>query len=211
MNKQNEESKQGIVYVLTNPAMPDIVKIGKTARGSVVARLNELYSTGVPVPFECAFAGRVPDESKVEKAFHLAFGPYRINPKREFFQIEPEQAIALLQLMISEDVTPVLQKEANSIDVESKEASKKLKAKRPNFNFTEMGISVGSILYFTQSQDETVEVASERKVIFNGNLSSLTAATRELLNNSYHVAPGSYWLYEGKTLRQIYNETYEIG
>ncbi len=39
-------SSTGIIYVLTNPAMPGIVKIGKTSRGSVDARLNELYSTG---------------------------------------------------------------------------------------------------------------------------------------------------------------------
>ena len=85
---------EGIVYVLTNPAMPGIVKIGKTTRG-MGARLNELYSTGVPLPFECAYAARVDDESKVERAFHQAFGPYRINTRREFFNIEPEQAIAL--------------------------------------------------------------------------------------------------------------------
>ena len=77
----------GIVYVLSNPSMPGLVKIGKTSRGSVLMRLSELYSTGVPVPFECEFAGRVEDEHKVEKAFHMAFGPYRVNPKREFFQI----------------------------------------------------------------------------------------------------------------------------
>jgi hypothetical protein len=64
----NSVSIPGIVYVLTNPAMPGIVKIGKTSRESVHTRLNELYSTGVPVPFECAFAGRVQDESTVEKA-----------------------------------------------------------------------------------------------------------------------------------------------
>ena len=79
---------EGIVYVLTNPAMPGIVKIGKTTRG-VSARLNELYSTGVPLPFRCAYAARVEDESKVERAFHQAFGPDRINPRREFFDIEP--------------------------------------------------------------------------------------------------------------------------
>lgn len=205
----DENTFPGIVYVLTNPAMPGLVKIGKTTRGTVDARLNELYSTGVPVPFECAYAGRVDDESKVEKAFHLAFGPYRINPRREFFQIEPEQAIALLELMALEDVTPQLQFQADQVDVESKEASKKLKAKRPNFNFYEMGIPKGSVLHFTQS-DETVTVESERKVIFRDEVSSLTAATRELLGNSYHVAPGPYWTYEGRLLRDIYNETYEM-
>ena len=136
------EAELGIVYVLINPAMPGLVKIGKTSRGSVDARLSELYSTGVPVPFECAFAGRIEDESKVEKAFHRAFGPYRLNPKREFFQIEPEQAIAVLELMVLKDVTPQLQEEADSVDRESKEASNKLKARRPVQNFLEMGIPV---------------------------------------------------------------------
>ena len=66
--QMTEEPKEyGIVYVLTNPAMNGLVKIGKTSRESVDHRLNELYSTGVPVPFECVFAGKVEDESKVEK------------------------------------------------------------------------------------------------------------------------------------------------
>ena len=49
---QEENSDMGIVYVLTNPAMPGIVKIGKT-HASLGSRLSQLYSTGVPVPFEC--------------------------------------------------------------------------------------------------------------------------------------------------------------
>ena len=72
----------GIVYVLTNPAMPGLVKIGKTARESVETHFTELYSTGVPVPFECAYAARVIDEATLEQAFHAAFGPYRLNPTR---------------------------------------------------------------------------------------------------------------------------------
>ena len=82
--KNDGVPKHVIIYVLTNPAMPGIVKIGKTARG-IETRLSELYSTGVPVPFECVFAGTVSDEEKIEKAFHLAFGPYRINPKNRIF------------------------------------------------------------------------------------------------------------------------------
>ncbi len=202
-------TSEGIIYVLTNPAMPGIVKIGKTAR-EIETRLSELYSTGVPVPFECVFAGKVSDIDKVEKAFHLAFAPYRINPKREFFHIEAEQAIAMLELMTTEDVTPAMQKEADEVDIESKEASRKLKARRPSYNFLEMGIPIGSILNFTQLPQESVEVANERRVSFKGEIISLTAVTKELLNVNYRIAPGPYWTYQGKLLKDIYNDTYEM-
>ena len=205
----NNDENLGIIYVLTNPAMPGLVKIGKTSRNSVDGRLNELYSTGVPVPFECAFAGRVDDESKVEKAFHLAFGPYRINPNREFFEIEPEQAIALLQLMIVEDVTPELQLEAENVDTQSKDAIKKLKANRPIMNYIEMGIPVGSILKFTHD-NQICEVISERRVSFNGEDISLTALTQKLLGTDKPLRPAPYWTYDGKKLSDIYDETYEV-
>ena len=206
----DESESVGIVYVLTNPAMPGLVKIGRTARSSINARLNELYSTGVPVPFECVFAARVNDEVKVENAFHRAFGPYRLNHKREFFQIQPEQAIALLELMADEDVTPLLQQEADSVDVEARDASDKLKSRRPNLNFHEMGIPVGSELRFYQPPHETVKVVSERKVEFRGEVTSLTVATREILGTKYSVAPGPYWSYQGRTIHDIYSVTYEI-
>ena len=83
----------GTVYVLTNPAMPDLVKIGKTTR-DVSLRLSDLYTTGVPLPFECEYAAKVKDVDQTEKAFHLGFKKDRVNIKREFFKIDPEQAIA---------------------------------------------------------------------------------------------------------------------
>lgn len=55
----------------------------------------------------------------MEKAFHNAFGPYRVNPKREFFEIEPEQAIGLLDLMKLEDMTPAMQAQAEQVDVQA--------------------------------------------------------------------------------------------
>lgn len=197
----------GIIYVLTNPAMPGVVKIGKTSRESINARLNELYSTGVPVPFECAFAGRVVDESKVEKAFHLAFSPYRLNPKREFFQIEPEQAIALLELMITEDVTPSLQEEASKIDAGAKAGSEKLKARRPVQNFIEMGIPEGSLLQFIQG-NEICTVLNGRKVSHQNEEISLTALTKKLLGTDRALQPSPYWKFNGRCLTEIYNETY---
>jgi len=197
----------GIIYVLTNPAMPGLVKIGKTSRDSVHARLTELYSTGVPVPFECAFAGRIIDEARVEKAFHKAFGPYRVNPKREFFTIEPEQAIALLELMVVENVTPQLQDEADSVEPESRESSRRLKARRPVQNFIEMGIPEGAEILFSDGVT-TCTILNGRRVEYLGEEYSLTALTQKLLETDAPLQPSPRWTYKGKSLNLIYDETY---
>ena len=206
---RSNDSSVGIVYVLTNPAMPGLVKIGKTARGSVEARLGELYSTGVPVPFECAFAGRIEDETTVERAFHTAFGPYRVNPKREFFQIEPEQAIALLELMIVENVTPQLQAEAATVDAGAEDGAKRLRARRPVQNYIEMGIPIGSTLVFSGG-DHTCTVVSGRRVTHEGEETSLTALTQKLLDTDRPLQPSPYWEFNGRRLSDIYDDTYDV-
>src|SRR3979490_3190914 len=99
------ENYSQIVYLLTNPAMPGIVKIGKTTQLEVEERMKQLYGTGVPVPFDCAFACQVKDAHEVERALQMAFGNTRVNPNREFFKIEPERVIAVLRLLRVEDIT----------------------------------------------------------------------------------------------------------
>ena len=49
----------GIVYLLTNPVMPGLVKIGMTTQEDIDKRMKELYTTGVPVPFECKLRARL--------------------------------------------------------------------------------------------------------------------------------------------------------
>lgn len=78
----------GIIYLLTNPAMPGLVKIGKTTRDDPKVCMDELYSTGVPVPFECVKAVKVDDEAAIDSALHTAIGPRRISSQREFFAID---------------------------------------------------------------------------------------------------------------------------
>lgn len=90
----------------------------------------------------------------------------------------------------------------------SKDAGKRLaRKKRPRFNFIEMGIPVGSILNFSQG-DATCEVVDSRQVSFLGETMSLTKATKILLQNEYNVQPSGFWLFNGKRLNDIYNETY---
>ena len=134
-----------IVYVLTNPAMPGIVKIGMTERDDVQRRMSELYSTGVPLPFECVIARQLDDvdAARVENALHTAFDPSRINPSREFFEIEPEQVEALLQVMPGRDVTPGVSQQVAGLDAEDVEAASAYKRHQARTNEDEFMASLG--------------------------------------------------------------------
>jgi hypothetical protein len=207
--KMNNQNVDGIVYALTNSAMPGLTKIGMTAKDEVSSRLNQLYSTGVPVPFDCAYACQVNDCAKVEEALHLAFGNTRVNPKREFFRIEAERVIAILKLLSVQDVTPQIEKEiSDALDSTDKEAREDLKrSRRPPMNFKEMGIPTGSVLQYREGNAEVI-VADERHVSYKGEVCSLTAATRDIMSLDYSVQPAPYWTYNGRTLKEIYEETY---
>jgi hypothetical protein len=86
-----------IVYVLTNEAMPGLIKIGCTT-GDLAGRIRGLYQTGVPLPFELFYACEVQDCAFVEKQLHEAFGDHRVSKNREFFRLAPERARAALSI-----------------------------------------------------------------------------------------------------------------
>ena len=199
-----------IVYVLTNPAMPNLVKIGKTTQSDISVRLSQLYSTGVPLPFSCVYAAEVEDCTKAEKALHIAFGPYQINPKREFFQIDPEQAIAILKLLEKKNVSQEVNNDLNSDVSDAEMKSAKNATRRPNMNFDEMGIPIGSELIFVDDENIKVRVVSERKIDHKGEIMSLTKATRLILELDYAVQPARFWLFNGKSLIDIYELTYAL-
>lgn len=205
---RNQMLENQIVYALTNSAMPGLVKIGKTTQSDISLRMSQLYSTGVPVPFECIYAVQVDDCTKVEAALHVAFGPNRINPNREFFQINAEQVISVLKLLGPNDATEEVRKELNeNVSQAEKDSGNRLK-KRPNLNFHEMGISDGEALHFVDDEQISVFVCGPKKVTYDGTEVSLTAATRQILNLDYSIQPTPKWKYHGRLLQDIYNEYY---
>ncbi len=141
-----------IVYVLTNPAMPGIVKIGMTDRPDVQHRMGDLYTTGVPLPFDCAIAREIEgrEAADIERALHIAFGPYRVNQSREFFQVEPEQVEVLLRVMPGRDVTPLITVASADIQTDDREASSEFKRRQTRtteFEFLESLNENGKIVY----------------------------------------------------------------
>lgn len=82
---------EGYVYILVNPSMPGVVKIGKTTR-TVQQRCDELWQTGVPTPFEIFAEFYSPNCHALERDVHLALSSHRVSASREFFTILPSDA-----------------------------------------------------------------------------------------------------------------------
>jgi hypothetical protein len=84
---------EGYVYILTNPAMPGLIKIGHT-RNDPKDRVKQINgATGVPLPFEIFAAVLVPDCAECERDVHDTLSHTRLSPNREFFQQSPEVAL----------------------------------------------------------------------------------------------------------------------
>src|SRR5260370_21009125 len=88
----------GYVYILTNPTMPGLVKIGST-KLLPEARASQLSTTGVPVPFQVIAFYRFENELRAERELQAMFSRQRVHPRREFFETTIEEArSALLRL-----------------------------------------------------------------------------------------------------------------
>ena len=80
------------IYVLTNPCMPGLVKIGWTA-GSPETRAKHLSSDiGVPMPFKVAWAREVGSRA-IKRLAHDKLARCRRNIRREFFACDVATAI----------------------------------------------------------------------------------------------------------------------
>ena len=75
----------GYMYILSNPAMPGLLKIGFTNR-DVKERVGELTAaTGVPKPFEIEYYCLTRDVEQIESTVHRHFASKRV-PGKEFFR-----------------------------------------------------------------------------------------------------------------------------
>lgn len=90
----------GYVYVMSNPSMPGLYKIGFTTR-PMEERLQEANqpNTWIPTPFLLEFAKFVVNPQQKEMTIHKILNRERVNPNREFFRVELDQVKLLFDLM----------------------------------------------------------------------------------------------------------------
>jgi hypothetical protein len=194
----------GIIYVLKNEAMPGLVKIGLTM-DSVESRISSLScSSGVPLPFECHFAAEIPDTVnlvKLEKTLHQLFLEHRINPKREFYKVEPEKVVLALSIGDFKAIIPG-KSDIDPIEVQAMEKVKE--QRRSRINLTALGINAGDVLILARNEDRTAMELDGGKVSCKGEALSLSAAAlkafQEMGCKSTSVSGSGYWMFEGELL-----------
>lgn len=189
-----------IVYVLTNEGMPDLVKIGLTTN-RVEERISQLSShSGVPFPFECYFAAEVDDCAKLEKILHSLFSEARVNPKREFFKLDPEKVVLALSIGNFKEITVG----DSQVEPDQKAALDKAKARRPRLKLSALDIGPGDQLILSRDEEITAEVVENGNVLFKGEVLSLSAAALKALHSLGYTTPSAsgpeYWMFEGELL-----------
>lgn len=189
-----------IIYILTNEAMPDYVKIGFT-NNSIQERLRQLDRTNIPLPFQCYYACEVGNARKEEQWLHSIFSDRRVRDEREFFKVDPERVVAAVKRIEKRDITPksLQQSLVNSTEEEKREIEEKKKI-RSKFDFKKYDIPIGSEIIYSRNPSIKAKILPDNKIELAGKKTSLSKSAQELLGYGYGVAGTLYWMYQDETL-----------
>ena len=91
---------KGFLYILRNEAMPGLLKIGYSVKVPT-ERVDELFTTGVPEPFQLAYYCLVDDAKELEFSIHRNLSTFRHRGNREFFRIDLEAAVQAITSLCS--------------------------------------------------------------------------------------------------------------
>ena len=95
-NKENNKCK-GFVYILDNPSLEGMVKIGATTKKPSKRCLELSSSTSIPTPFNIVYSQPSMNPFKVESIVHTILDEYRVNKNREFFNVDADKAAYLIE------------------------------------------------------------------------------------------------------------------
>jgi predicted RNase H-like HicB family nuclease len=90
---------RGWVYVMSNPSMPGIVKVGFSMKDPL-DRADELAHTGIPSPYLVHYDVLIEDPESVEQAAHIGLSNVRVNQRREWFQCSAREAVQAIRQII---------------------------------------------------------------------------------------------------------------
>jgi len=204
---------KGYVYILTNPAFKeDWVKIGKTSN-SVEKRMEDLFTTALPTRFELYAWCKTIKFNELEKQMHHILDDLtktRIDEKREFFQIVPSKALAVMR-----ELALTLDDAEFYVPCELKNNEHAKAA--PPFRFSMARLEPGDEVIFepTGVRARVVEDKSDNKIEYEGKKYTLSGFCKAFMpenkrNKAEAYQGPQYFSYEGKLLvdlRAIYEKS----
>ena len=191
---------KGFIYIMTNPALKDMVKIGFAT--DVETRRKQLSTTALPYEYETYAtydtSGNLEDK-KLHKMIDNLNPDLRVSSNREFFVLSPQEAFELLEAIATISGTKDKLKKVKVPD------AKKQKVRRPPVNFAKCNIPIGAELAFIEDPSIVVTVVSERKVQYNNEITSLSAISDSI--KGYSTPGPAFFTYNGKRVSEIAEET----
>lgn len=187
---------KGYIYIMNNPALKDMVKIGYAT--DVETRRKQLSTTALPYEYEVyatyETSGNLEDK-KLHKMIDNLNPDLRVSSNREFFIMTPDEAYELLEAIATISGTKDKLKKVKLTP------AKKQMVRRPPVNFVKCGIPIGSELVFIEDPSIVVKVVSERKVEYNGEMTSLSAISDRIKG---YATPGpQFFTYNGEKVSDI--------
>lgn len=192
---------KGYIYIMTNPCLLDMVKIGYSK--DVEKRRKQLSTTALPYEYEI-YATYETNGNLEDKKLHELIDNLnhrlRVSKDREFFSMSPEEAYGLL-----ESIAIISGTQDKIIKFKEETTVNEIKSKRSPINFEKCNIPIGAELVFVENPDVVAIVVGNRKVKYNGEITSLSAIAKGI--KGYPVAGPLFFSYEGKLISTIAEET----
>ena len=198
-----EDSYIGYIYILINPAFPNLVKLGYT--DNIESRLKTLNSnSGLPDPYTCYAYYKVKKrltDLQLHDLIDILNPTLRHSKNREFYEMSADVAYSILESIskitgTEEQLVNVQNQSTQNIDSQASIYNKK--AERTTFKMLQ--IPIGSQLVFTKDSNIIVKTVDDINTVeYNGVNYSISRLVMELLK--MQSARGvQYFTYNGELL-----------
>ncbi len=211
--------RKGVIYILTNPAFPQYVKIGYAQ--DLEKRLKQLNrSETLPFAFR-AYAVYAVESGLTDKSLHSIIDS--LNPDlraienfdgkkriKEFYAMSAEDAYRLLECIAkisgTTDRLKRMKPEGHEIEDENTAREVREAARRGPFRFSMCGIRPGEEVVFVEDETKKAMVVDDRHVRFGKETISLSALAKCLLGCHHPVQGTLHFKYKGEVLDDIRKE-----
>ena len=122
---------KGWIYVISNKAMPALVKVGYTMKDPAL-RANELDNTGTPHPYVVEYEALLEDPQNLERLVHQELQTHREG--KEWFRCSVEFAVSTIRRLAENRlITESLKRVAAEAVQKAQEANQQLRLRRELF------------------------------------------------------------------------------